>query len=63
MATAKKKKAKVVKSALVLMNLKISRKDRKLIIALAAKHAGGNYSAWMRHASLHFKPKKTEFIR
>jgi hypothetical protein len=57
----RKAKPKVA-SKLSLINLKVSGKDRKAIQALANKHADGNYSAWLRHAGLHYRPKKAEKI-
>ena len=46
-----------------LLNLKVTSKDRKVLNALAMKHAGGNLSAWLRHSGLHYRPGKTEVIR
>lgn len=57
------KKPQTRKSSLTLVNFKCAGKDLKAILANAKKHAGGNYSAWLRHAALHFKPKKGEVIR
>ena len=68
---AKKKVKKAVKKAklkakkpkrLPLINLKISSRDRKLVLANAKKYAGGNYSAWLRHAGIHYRPKKGEKV-
>lgn len=58
-----KAKPKPKRKKLPLMNFKASGKDRAVILAKAKKHAGGNYSAWVRHASKHYKPKAGEVIR
>jgi len=43
-----------------LMNFKISNQDRKAVIENANKYTGGNISAWVKYASLNYKPKKGE---
>ena len=51
------------KKKLILLNFKVSNSDLKKIETLVKLHAGGNYSAWLRHASLNFRPKKGLVIR
>ena len=58
-----KTKAKPPVKTLELINLKVTRKERKALAALAFKYAGGNLSGWLRYAGSHYKPKKTEVIR
>jgi hypothetical protein len=60
----KKAKAKPkISKRLPLINFKAAGKDHKKIALLAKKHAGGNMSAWLRHAALNYRPKKNEIIR
>lgn len=40
------------------VNVRVTETERSLIEKLARKYAGGNISAWMRHAALKFKPEK-----
>jgi hypothetical protein len=47
---------------LTLINLKVTGKDRKLLNRMALVHAGGNLSAWLRYAGLHYRPKASEVI-
>jgi hypothetical protein len=49
------KKAVKTKRRLSLLNIKISRKDRKALDAAAGKYAKGNLSAWLRFAGTSFK--------
>lgn len=56
---AKKSAAKKKKSRLKLMNLKVTDKDRALIMARARRFQKGqplNLSAWLREAGLKYKP-------
>jgi len=46
-----------------LINIKVNGKDRRALLAAAEKYAGGNLSAWLRFAGLHFKPVKTLIVR
>lgn len=59
----KKKPAKAKAKALSLMNLKVSGKDHKLLVARAKKYAGGNLSAWLRYAGSNYVPPKNVVIR
>lgn len=59
----RRRKAAVSRKKLPLVNFKASSKDQKKIRANAKKYAGGNFSAWMRHASLNYRPGKHEVIR
>jgi len=43
-----------------LMNFKIVDSDRKKIVENAHKYTGGNISAWIKYASINYKPKKDE---
>lgn len=68
MAKAKKKvnKKKTTKKAseeLSLINLKVSGKDRRKMQRLAQKFAGGNLSAWLRHAGSNYEPPENVVIR
>jgi len=62
---AKKKKTVLKDSGkdLTLLNLKISSKDRRRLVAMAKKYAGGNLSAWLRFAGAHYVPPKSVIIR
>lgn len=56
-------KAKVIKkSALVLVPIKIHPKEIRAIKAQAKKYAQGNFSAWLRHAGLRYRPKRGEHV-
>ncbi len=39
-----------------IINVKVTEKERKAIIALAAKYTDGNVSSWLRYAAIHHKP-------
>lgn len=54
----KKKKAAAKVEKLEVINLKITKRDRKIIEALARKFAKGNLSAWLRCAGLEYIPSK-----
>lgn len=45
----RKRKSKSV-STRELINLKVSRKEKKSLLERAQKYAGGNLSKWLRHA-------------
>jgi hypothetical protein len=47
---------------LTLMNLKVSGKDRRALLAQADKYAKGNLSAWLRFAGTHFRPAKAQQV-
>ncbi len=53
-----KKTAK--KSSLVLINLKVSREEKKTLIARANKYETGNLSAWIRRAGTNYVPKTSK---
>ena len=63
------KKIKKLKSSqpkrkkLPLVNFKCAKSDQVLLRRLARKYAGGNFSAWLRHAGLKYRPKKGVIIR
>lgn len=46
------------KPEMSLLNLKITAVDKRRINANARRYAGGNLSAWLRHAGIAFKPGK-----
>jgi hypothetical protein len=58
-----KVKTKAKSKRLPLVNFKAASKDHKKIAALAKKYAGGNTSAWLRHAALNYRPAKSVVIR
>lgn len=43
-----------------LINMKILEKDLKVLIARAKKYTDGNLSLWLRHAGLHYIPKRKD---
>lgn len=43
-----------------LINLKVTPKQKAAIAANAKRHAGGNFSRWLRYAGEHFKPAKQD---
>lgn len=47
------------KPMLELMNLRVTRKDRKQLAAKARKYANGNVSEWLRRAGREFQPKRS----
>lgn len=57
---AKSKAAPV--SKLRVVNVKMSRADRKRLTTLARKYAKGNLSAWVRHAGSRYVPKRGEKV-
>lgn len=57
----KTKKLKLEKLKIVCF--KANAKDRALIMQMAKKYAKGGLSAWIRHASLKYVPKKGELIK
>jgi hypothetical protein len=62
-ATKKASKRKAPKAASLagkLINLKVSPAQKAAIGAHAKKHAGGNFSRWVRYAAQHFKPTKAD---
>jgi hypothetical protein len=59
--TKPKKKKKV--ATLVLSNFKLTALEENAIKKKALKYARGNYSAWLRHAGLNYRPKSGEIIR
>lgn len=58
MASAKPKS----KSELILVPIKIHPREIRVMKRLAKKHAGGNFSAWLRHAGLRYRPKRGEAV-
>jgi hypothetical protein len=58
-----KTKAKSKPEAPKLMNLKVTRKDRALLTAMAKRYANGNLSAWLRLAGSEFRPSKAQLAR
>lgn len=57
---ARKKKA--APKTLDIVNVKMTPADRRRLIANAKKWAGGNVSAWLRHAGKVYIPKRGEKI-
>lgn len=51
------------KPTLKMLNVKTNARDRKALLRLAKKHTQGSLSAWLRHASLNYKPKRGEKIK
>lgn len=60
-AKVKRKKPKS-NSQLVLVPIKIHPREIRLIRAQAKKYADGNFSAWLRHAGLRYRPKRGETV-
>lgn len=56
------KKAAADKLNLIPVNIKMSEETRKRIQRKARLYAGGNESAWLRYAALHYKPKEGEKV-
>lgn len=56
------KKKSVSKSELIMVPIRIHPREIKQIKANAKKYAFGNSSAWMRYASLRYRPKRGEVI-
>ncbi len=61
MATKKQLKSLIIPKK-QLVNFKVTSKEMKLIQNNADKYAGGNYSAWLRHAAINYKPAKKDLI-
>lgn len=55
---SKAKKVASKKEKLDVINLKITRADRKAIQAMAKRYAKGNLSAWLRAAGLEYIPSR-----
>ena len=60
---AKKTLSKDDRELLKIVNLKVSSKDRSGLVKNAKRYAGGNLSAWLRYAGLHFTPAKSETVK
>lgn len=59
----KRKPASKPKSnAATLVPIKIHDRAIRQIKSNAKKYASGNFSAWMRHASIHYRPKRGEVV-
>ncbi len=43
-----------------LINFKVTAAEKKKIVALAKKYAGGNVSLWLRYASMNCTPRKAD---
>lgn len=43
-----------------LLNIKVTDRDKKLLVRAAEKYARGNLSEWLRFAGMTFRPKKTQ---
>ncbi len=43
-----------------LINFKVTVAEKKKIVALAKKYAGGNVSLWLRYAAMNCKPRKID---
>jgi hypothetical protein len=56
----KKRRAPKKPTDQILLNLKITRKDRKVVAARAKRFVKGNLSAWLRFAGAHFKPTQAQ---
>lgn len=59
------KKKKIIKKSnneATLVPIKIHERAIREIKTNAKKYASGNFSAWMRHASIHYKPKRGEVV-
>ncbi|MDH4163310.1 MAG: hypothetical protein OEW15_11575 [Nitrospirota bacterium] len=59
---AKKKAPAKKNNEATLVPIKIHERAIREIKANAKKYAAGNFSAWMRHASIHYKPKRGEVV-
>lgn len=59
---AKKKVIKKSPNEATLVPIKIHERAIREIKVNAKKYAKGNFSAWMRHASIHYKPKRGEVV-
>lgn len=55
-----KSKAKTQDNKMVVV--KTGEEDRRLIAEKAARYAGGNVSAWFRHAARNYAPAKGEKV-
>lgn len=54
--------AKPKSEKLIIMNIKLTSKDRAALLKRAKLHAKSNFSAWVRHAGLKYVPKKGEVV-
>jgi hypothetical protein len=43
-----------------LVNLKVTKKEKRMLQALADSYTAGNLSEWLRYAGLHFIPRKSD---
>ena len=59
---AKKKIVKKKATEAPLVPIKIGGFAFRKIKANAKMYAGGNFSAWMRYASIHYRPKRGEVV-
>ena len=46
----------------VLVNLKVMKKDLRVIVSRAKKYAGGNLSLWLRHAGANYIPERKDLV-
>lgn len=59
---SKKPKTAVKKTKLIMVSLKLSPSELKALKLRAKWHAKGNFSAWIRHAGIRYRPKSGEKI-
>lgn len=45
-----------------MINIKITRLERKLLQGKADKYTNGNVSAWMRYAAINLEPKVQDLV-
>lgn len=60
MKTVLKSSIKPTKSEMI--NLKLSRGERRLIQAKADKFSGGNVSEWIRYAAINLEPRIQDLV-
>lgn len=52
----------LIREKMILQNFKATPTDIAKFQDLANKYARGNVSAWLRHAGLNYRPKKSEVL-